>query len=144
MKAASALATLALLAVAPQPTQAAFPGFTIIAAGLIGIIGRALGTAIQGARVAATFDATALPPGVPQFEYERCRNDIKGRTIEINTNYQNHLEVKGLLATCMNLANVMAGDGTQGPYALPCGSDCLFYDAITPAQIEEFRHSLGL
>lgn len=43
----------------------------------------------------------------------------------------------------MNLANVMVGDGTQGPYALPCGSDCLFYDAITPAQIEEFRRSLG-
>lgn len=91
MKAASALATLALLAVAPQPTQAAFPGFTIVAAGLIGIIGRALGSAIQGARAAGTFNATALPPGVPQFEYERCRNDIKGRTIEINTNYQNRM-----------------------------------------------------
>ncbi|EGD93960.1 hypothetical protein TESG_01489 [Trichophyton tonsurans CBS 112818] len=134
MKAASALATLALLAVAPQPTQAAFPGFTSLPLALLGLL---------GTRTAGTINTTALPQGVPQFEYERCRNDIKGRTIEINTNYQNRLEVKGLPPTCMNLTNVMVGDGTQGPYTLPCGSDCLFYDAITPAQIEEFRRSLG-
>jgi hypothetical protein len=39
-------------------------------------------------------------------------------------------------AYCMNLANVLVGDGSGGPYALPCGSACLQYTGLT---LEEFN-----
>jgi hypothetical protein len=42
----------------------------------------------------------------------------------------------------MNLANVLIGDGTDGPYALPCGSDCLAYSDLTPEQYEQLTSVL--
>lgn len=43
----------------------------------------------------------------------------------------------------MNLANVLVGNPVDGPYALPCGSDCLSYTGLTDAQFNELAGVLN-
>ena len=43
----------------------------------------------------------------------------------------------------MNLANVLVGDPVNGPYALPCGSDCLQYSDMTEEQFNMLSDKLN-
>ncbi|KAM0331552.1 hypothetical protein ACHAQA_003230 [Verticillium albo-atrum] len=86
------------------------------------------------------------PPGVPQFEYDRCADDLTGLTITVQTPAANALSIAGVPATCMNLATVLVGDPVAGPYALPCGSDCLIYQDLSQADFDAlvgFFRSVG-
>lgn len=39
----------------------------------------------------------------------------------------------------MNLATVLDGDAVGGPVPQPCGSACLLYDNLSPADYETMR-----
>lgn len=45
-------------------------------------------------------------------------------------------------AYCMNLANVLIGDGSGGPYAEPCGSACLKYSGLSQDQYGQLAEAL--
>ncbi|KAM0272219.1 hypothetical protein ACHAQH_008801 [Verticillium albo-atrum] len=77
------------------------------------------------------------PPGVPQFEYDRCADDLTGLTITVQSPAANSMSISGVPATCMNLATVLVGDPVEGPYALPCGSDCLIYQDLSQDQYNQ-------
>ena len=44
----------------------------------------------------------------------------------------------------MNLANVLIGEPGEGPYALPCGSDCLRYSDLSTDQYGQLMAALGI
>ncbi|KAM0696162.1 hypothetical protein Q7P36_004645 [Cladosporium allicinum] len=82
-------------------------------------------------------------PGVPDFEYQRCSEDISGATVTVNMDGTN-IQFSGVPATCMNLANVLIGEPGEGPYALPCGSDCLRYSDLSADQYGQLMAALGI
>ncbi|KAM0526669.1 hypothetical protein ACHAPS_003551 [Verticillium nonalfalfae] len=66
------------------------------------------------------------PPGVPAFEYERCRNDISGVSVTATSPGPGFL----------------IGDPVNGPYPLPCGSDCLVYNNLSQQQFDDLVAAL--
>ncbi|KAG8419561.1 hypothetical protein J3458_004416 [Metarhizium acridum] len=48
----------------------------------------------------------------------------------------------GVPPVCMNPANVLVSDPVNGPYALPCGSDCLHYTGLNEQQFNELSDKL--
>ncbi|KAK0666936.1 hypothetical protein QBC41DRAFT_145274 [Cercophora samala] len=90
------------------------------------------------------FGRQATPPtapeGVPQFEFDRCFNDINGQTINLAGPVENNgIRISGLPATCMNLATVLDGDASGGPPPTPCGSDCLLYNNLSAEEYNNMR-----
>lgn len=108
-------------------------------------------------------------PGVPDFEYQRCSEDISGATVTVNMDGTSKsedpihekkitgqekkafpltstvdIQFSGVPATCMNLANVLIGEPGEGPYALPCGSDCLRYSDLSADQYGQLMAALGI
>jgi hypothetical protein len=82
------------------------------------------------------------PEGVPQFEFDRCYNDLANPDIAVNVQgpvSTNGIQVDGLPATCMNLATVIDGDAAGGPVPTPCGSACLLYDNLSAEDYESMR-----
>lgn len=82
------------------------------------------------------------PPGVPQFEFDRCYNDLAQESVTVTVNgpvNNNGIQVDGLPATCMNLATVIDGDAAGGPVPQPCGSACLLYDNLSVEDYEKMR-----
>ncbi|GKT52927.1 hypothetical protein ColTof4_13101 [Colletotrichum tofieldiae] len=135
MKAATVIAPIALMAI--QPAQADIGRGIGLAFEFFGLGIADLFKEVFSKRdgVAPVFNKRQGPPaGVPEFEFERCRTDIAGLTITATSPAAD--------ATCMNLANVLVGDGT-GPFALPCGSDCLSYSGLTPEQFAELEAALN-
>ncbi|KAL9946604.1 hypothetical protein D7B24_007909 [Verticillium nonalfalfae] len=82
------------------------------------------------------------PPGVPAFEYERCRNDISGVSVTATSPGPGSVQFVGVPASCMNLATVLIGDPVNGPYPLPCGSDCLVYNNLSQQQFDDLVAAL--
>ncbi|RYP65176.1 hypothetical protein DL769_006404 [Monosporascus sp. CRB-8-3] len=94
---------------------------------------RSDGPIIYGRQVTA-------PPGVPQFEFDRCNADMGRAHLFVQGPVSNRgIRVEGVPPTCMNLAAVLDGDAVQGPVPIPCGSACLIYDNLTPAEYEQIR-----
>ncbi|GKT47764.1 uncharacterized protein ColSpa_07945 [Colletotrichum spaethianum] len=142
MKAVAVLAPLALMAV--QPAQADVGRGISLAFEFFGLGIADLFKEVFSKRdgVPPVFTKRQGPPaGVPEFEFERCKTDIAGLTITASSPAANVIQFSGVPATCMNLANVLVGDGT-GPFALPCGSDCLSYSDLTPEQFAELEAAL--
>ncbi|KAK4175525.1 hypothetical protein QBC36DRAFT_291401 [Triangularia setosa] len=84
--------------------------------------------------------APTAPEGVPQQEFDRCFTDINGKTIDLAGPVENNgIRVKGLPASCMNLATVLDGDAAGGPPPIACGSDCLLYDNLSAADYNNLR-----
>ncbi|RYP46499.1 hypothetical protein DL768_007295 [Monosporascus sp. mg162] len=82
------------------------------------------------------------PPGVPQFEFDRCYNDLAlaGVSLYVQGPVSNNgVQVDGLPPTCMNLATVIDGNAAGGPVPIPCGSACLLYDNLSPEDYELMR-----
>ncbi|KAK4649987.1 hypothetical protein QC762_703415 [Podospora pseudocomata] len=84
------------------------------------------------------------PEGVPQFEFDRCFNDINGGSVLLEGPVENNgIRISGLPATCMNLATVLDGDASGGPPPTPCGSDCLLYNNLSAADYNNLRGILN-
>lgn len=49
------------------------------------------------------------------------------------------MQLDNIPPTCMNLAGVLDGDAVGGPVPQPCGSACLLYDNLSPADYETMR-----
>ncbi|KAK2606030.1 hypothetical protein QQS21_003548 [Conoideocrella luteorostrata] len=82
------------------------------------------------------------PPGVPQFEFDRCYEQMNGVSVNADSPAAGEIRFSGVPAACMNLANVLVGDPVNGPYALPCGSDCLHYTGLNEQQFNELLDKL--
>ncbi|KAG4414469.1 hypothetical protein IFR04_012381 [Cadophora malorum] len=76
-------------------------------------------------------------PGVPQFEFERCHNDLAGVTVTATSPGAGQVQFDNVPASCMNLATVLVGDPVEGPYVQPCGSACLIYPDLTEQQFND-------
>ncbi|KAJ6440601.1 ATP-dependent helicase NAM7 [Purpureocillium lavendulum] len=104
------------------------------------------------------------PPGVPQQEFDRCYDQMRGVSVNADspgagrksslrqefisrcmnlTKYPTEVRFMGVPPACMNLANVLVGDPVNGPYALPCGSDCLSYTDLDEQQFNELVDKLN-
>ncbi|KAI8252224.1 hypothetical protein K4K58_008070 [Colletotrichum sp. SAR11_239] len=140
MKASAVIVSIALMVA--QPAHADIGRGVGLAADFFGGGIAELFTEVFGKRDGFV---TAVRPrqveGVPEFEYQRCRDDISGLTITATAPSDTEIQFSGVPATCMNLANVLVGDGT-GPFALPCGSDCLSYSNLTPEQYNQLADAL--
>ncbi|KAK0390639.1 hypothetical protein NLU13_0143 [Sarocladium strictum] len=134
------LITSAALQVAAQvgSAGASFAG-AIIAANVGGGGRKRMATVINQNKKRQEFEA---PPGVPQFEFDRCYNDLSQESVTVNVQgpvNNNGIQVDGLPATCMNLATVIDGDAAGGPPPIPCGSACLLYDNLSAEDYESLR-----
>lgn len=117
-------------------------------AAAVGSAGASFAGAIIGANVGGKKRSVlnrrqefVAPPGVPQFEFDRCYNDLSQESVSINAQgpvQNNGIQIDGLPATCMNLATVITGDA-NGPPPTPCGSACLLYNSLSPEDYEELR-----
>ncbi|EEY17088.1 hypothetical protein D7B24_005441 [Verticillium nonalfalfae] len=136
MKTSAVLTPLALVAVGLQPVSADIGRGAGLVIDLFGQGIAELFVEIFSKRDAANVIVRRQVPGVPEFEYQRCREDIAGLTITATSPAPNSVQFTGVPPTCMNLAGVLVGD-EPGPYALPCGSDCLIYEDLTPEQFDE-------
>ncbi|KAK5942013.1 hypothetical protein PMZ80_005964 [Knufia obscura] len=88
----------------------------------------------------ATDANVELPPGVPQYNYDMCINDMGNAALNGNPVLAygpvngNGISVSRVPPTCMVLANFFVGDGTDGPTPIPTGSDSLQYNDLTSDQ----------
>ncbi|KAM0327111.1 hypothetical protein ACHAQA_006239 [Verticillium albo-atrum] len=141
MKISAAVTPAALIAIGIQPTSADIGRGIGLAAQLFGQGIAELAVEIATKRSVVDKIFSRQVPGVPEFEYERCRDDISGLTITATSPGPDSVQFAGVPATCMNLANVLVGD-EPGPYALPCGSDCLLYEGLSAEQYDELVSAL--
>ncbi|KAM0269406.1 hypothetical protein ACHAQH_009767 [Verticillium albo-atrum] len=141
MKTSAILAPIALIATGLQPATADIGRGAGLVIDLFGQGIAELFVEIFTKRAAVDAVVRRQVPGVPEFEYERCREDIAGLTITATNPGPDSIQFTGVPATCMNLANVLVGD-EPGPYALPCGSDCLIYEGLSPEQFNELLSAL--
>ncbi|KAF5522130.1 hypothetical protein CGCA056_v007211 [Colletotrichum aenigma] len=140
MKASAVIVPVALMIA--QPAQASIGRAGGLAADFFGGGIAELFTEVFGKRSGfVTTVRSRQVEGVPEFEYQRCRDDISGLTITATAPSATEIQFSGVPPTCMNLANVLVGDGT-GPFALPCGSDCLSYSNLTPEQYNQLADAL--
>ncbi|UNI15919.1 hypothetical protein JDV02_002403 [Purpureocillium takamizusanense] len=95
----------------------------------------------------AFFDTRSImgraPPGVPQEEFDRCYEQMNGVSVNADSPGAGQVRFMGVPPACMNLANVLVGDPVNGPYALPCGSDCLHYTDLNEQQFNELVDKLN-
>lgn len=146
MQFSTAAVAAAVAIMAPAPALANLPelaGFVAEVAGNIALL-----VEEANSKRSVTFDGKVhgaelerRQDGVAQEEFDRCAEDLDGVTITANTEGEASLEISGVPASCMNLANVLVGDG-QGPFATPCGSDCLQYLDANEDEVNEILDML--
>ncbi|CRK21709.1 hypothetical protein BN1723_002824 [Verticillium longisporum] len=146
MKTSNVLAPVALL-ILTTPAQANIGQGAKLAFDLFGEgIGSLFVHIFGGKRDVSSIDGHIIrrdpPPGVPAFEYERCRNDISGVSVTATSPGPGSVQFVGVPASCMNLATVLIGDPVNGPYPLPCGSDCLVYNNLPQQQFDDLVAAL--
>jgi hypothetical protein len=162
MKTATVLSTAVLIAgTAIQPAHASVGG----GAGLIGDLIKKVLQLIIGdgnqVRRGEHFGGPEHPnlaarqsfPGVPEFEYQRCSDDISGATVTVNmdgTSKSDPIHKKRLTKKAnehrrpvQRRARHLHEPG-EGPYALPCGSDCLRWSDLSADQYGQLMAALGI
>ncbi|EMR68412.1 hypothetical protein UCREL1_4567 [Eutypa lata UCREL1] len=153
VKAMGGAAAVYLLAQQCQCPPLAVPLFISAAAQVAAAVGSA-GAEIAGAVIAANAKRSGkhggvgerqvftAPPGVPQFEFDRCTEDLAQESVSLYVQgpvSNNGVQVDGLPPTCMNLAAVLDGDAVGGPVPIPCGSACILYDNLSAEDYETMR-----
>ncbi|KAI4597281.1 hypothetical protein KJ359_004386 [Pestalotiopsis sp. 9143b] len=83
-------------------------------------------------------DPWSAPPGVPQYNFDMCADDLAKTTITVYGPVSNNgVRIENLPPACMVLSTVIDGDANSGPTPIPCGNACLLYDNLNSADYQE-------
>ncbi|KAF1998684.1 hypothetical protein P154DRAFT_577791 [Amniculicola lignicola CBS 123094] len=79
-----------------------------------------------------------LPPGVPQYNVDMCKQSLAGLNIGVSEEDDNTFTLTGVPSTCMVLATLFTDSG----HPIPCGSDCLQYVNLSDADAAQLKGTL--
>ncbi|KAL8387173.1 hypothetical protein RB595_010105 [Gaeumannomyces hyphopodioides] len=97
----------------------------------------------EGLLSSAAAVANTGPCGVPQYNFDMCKNDLRTVTVRTTLPARGVARFDNVPPTCMVLSTVLTGGcGVAPPYPTVCGSACLQYSGLSEAQLNQLGNAL--
>ncbi|OTB01714.1 hypothetical protein M426DRAFT_14174 [Hypoxylon sp. CI-4A] len=84
--------------------------------------------------------------GIPQFNFDMCRDALKTVTIQKTAPGERDLQFDNIPPTCMVLSTALAGvcdPSSNGASPTPCGSACLLYANLSDEDMDTINNALA-